>query len=388
MSLNTENVEYLVHRFNTGKISPEELQTLTNWYNSHDDQHIIITSAKNESHDQVKSRILKGLLSKLENDEVKQVSLYRKLSLSIVAAAVFFVGLGIWAVQEIKNTSQDSRLMETSIKPGSNKATITLADGRTIVLSDSQTGIIAGETITYVNGKPVEQAYLDSADKTQSLAFHTPRGGTYSIILQDGTQVWLNAQSTLKYPSRFEPDERSVEIEGEAYFKVKTIYHKNGKKVPFKVISKRQTVEVLGTEFNMNTYSDQEASKTTLVEGKVAIRDAISQFTLSPNQQAVTANGKTKVGQVNSGNYTAWRDGKFVFDDKTFEETMSEIGRWYDLDVVYENDIPKEELVGDAFRNQNISFVLRLLDVAEINYTLDVNVRKITIRGKKSRIYN
>lgn len=383
MPTNSEYIAYLAHKFNAGEISQDELQTLTNWYNSHNDQHVVITSAKNESQDQVKSRMLTNLLAKVANDEVKPVSLYRKLRWMVAAAAVFFVALGIWAVQKNKNTSQEPMLAKTSIEPGGNKATITLPDGRTIALSDSQTGIISGEAITYANGVPVEQVPLDSADKTRSLTFHTPRGGTYSIILQDGTQVWLNAQSTLKYPSHFSPNERLVEIEGEAYFKVKTIYTENGKKIPFKVISKKHTVEVLGTEFNMNTYPDQEASKTTLVEGKVVIRDANGQFTLAPNEQAVTIGSKTKVNQVDARNYTAWRDGKFVFDGKTFEETMSEIGRWYDLDVVYENGIPKEELAGDAFQNQNISFVLRLLDVAEINYKLDVNLRKITIKGKK-----
>ncbi|MNL24203.1 hypothetical protein D3C87_1456270 [compost metagenome] len=135
----------------------------------------------------------------------------------------------------------------------------------------------------------------------------------------------------------------------------------------------------------MTAYPDQVADKTTLVEGKVAVNDQQRHFTLKPNEQAITAMGKTIVKQVNPDNYTAWRDGRFSFDGKTFEETMAEIGRWYDLDIVYANEIPKEELTGDAFRNQNISLALRVLAVTHIDYKLDIRQRKLTIKGKKEQ---
>jgi transmembrane sensor len=254
-----------------------------------------------------------------------------------------------------------------------------------VPLSSSQTGIIAGEKITYADGAPVSNVDINQERLATGdmLALQTPRGGTYQITLPDGTEVWLNAASTIKYPSQFSPAERTVEVIGEAYFHVKTVYGRNGKKVPFRVLAGQQEIDVLGTHFNVNSYPGQKNVKTTLEEGRVAIVDKTRHIALLPGQQAITADGKTIVKKVNVADYTAWRDGKFSFDDKTFEETMDEIARWYDLHIVYENGIPHEEIVGDAFRNQNIHLVLRLLDAAEISYQLDVPNRKLTIRGKK-----
>lgn len=387
MSPNTEYIESLVFKFNNGSISADELEVLKEWYVSHDDQHVIITSERDESSDEVKSRILAGLLSKVADKEARSAKHFHLVRWIVATAAVLLVAIGTWAVLENKSPAEDLENVNAAFQPGGNKATLTLANGRTIALSNSQAGIVTGEEITYTNGIPVEDISTDESGDAQSLlALHTPRGGTYKITLADGTEVWLNAASTIKYPSRFAQDKRIVELDGEAYFSVKPAYQKNGDKIPFKVISKRQEVEVVGTQFNMAAYPEQGADKTTLVEGKVVVNDKQSRFILVPNEQAVTTTGKTFVKKVDVNNYVAWRDGKFSFDGKTFEETMEEIGRWYDLDIVYESGIPKEELTGDAFRNQNFGLVLRLLDVAEVDYKLDVERRKLTIKGKKNKM--
>lgn len=384
MSYSTEYIELLVFKFNNGSINPEEMQALLEWYNSHDDQQVIIP-LKDESADDVKSRILSGLLSKVAAETIQSEKPIFSIRWMAAAAAVLLIALGTWMVLEHKVPVRNSDLVHTSIQPGGNKATLTLEDGRTISLSTSQAGIIAGEKITYTNGTPVEEINLNEpGDANRLLVLHTPRGGTYSITLSDGTQVWLNAESTIKYPLHFASEERIVELEGEAYFHVKSTYRANGEKIPFKVLSKHQEVEVVGTQFNITAYPEQETSKTTLVEGKVLVSDQRNRIVLMPNQQASTTFGKTSVKQVNPANYIAWRDGKFSFDGKTFEETMNEIGRWYDLDIVYESRIPEEELIGDAYRNQKISLVLRILDVAEIDYKLDVARRKLIIKGKNN----
>lgn len=385
MSYSTEYIELLVFKFNNGSINPEEMQELLEWYNSHDDQQVIIPLDLVESADDVKSRILSGLLSKVAAETIQSEKPIFSIRWMAAAAAVLLIALGTWMVLEHKVPVRNSDLVHTSIQPGGNKATLTLEDGRTISLSTSQAGIIAGEKITYTNGTPVEDINLNEpGDANRLLVLHTPRGGTYSITLSDGTQVWLNAESTIKYPLHFASEERIVELEGEAYFHVKSTYRANGEKIPFKVLSKHQEVEVVGTQFNITAYPEQETSKTTLVEGKVLVSDQRNRIVLMPNQQASTTFGKTSVKQVNPANYIAWRDGKFSFDGKTFEETMNEIGRWYDLDIVYESRIPEEELIGDAYRNQKISLVLRILDVAEIDYKLDVARRKLIIKGKNN----
>jgi transmembrane sensor len=388
MSVNTENIEQLVFKFNTGTISPAELQLLQDWYNSHNDAAVTISTKADESEDQVKSRMLESLLTRIAEDQskpVKQKRLWPRIAVAAAALTAIVFGLWFYTYRPIVNPNTQIT-SQNDIQAGGNKATLTLQDGRDITLSNSQTGIVTGDEITYTNGTPVENTGLDERSEVQKLTLHTPRGGTYTITLQDGTQVWLNAASILKYPSRFGTAARVVELEGEAYFKVKPTYNEKGGKVPFKVISAQQEVEVLGTQFNMNTYVNQPFSKTTLVEGKVAISDQSGNFTLAPGEQATTLAGKTKVKKVEVDNYTAWRDGKFSFDGKTFEENMNDIARWYDLHVVYENGIPEEELTGDAYRNQNIRFVLRFLRSAEIDYKLDVANRKLTIKGKNNRM--
>lgn len=386
MSKNTENIEHLVFKFNNGTITPGELELLMNWYNSHDDQNVTINTKTDESYDRVKSRILSNLLTKITSEQPQPLTIYRRYKWVAAAAAVLVMATGIWGLIEYKKAVPQAELVKTEIKAGGNKATLTLQNGTNIVLSSTQTGIVTGEKITYANGTPVENASLVNTTEIQKLTLHTPRGGTYTITLQDGTQVWLNAASSIRYPSRFNTEARVIELEGEAYFQVKTAYNQKGEKIPFRVITGQQEVEVLGTQFNINAYPDQAFSKTTLVEGKVVVGDHHNHITLKPDEQAVTVSGNTKVKQVQAGHYTAWRDGKFSFDGKTLEETMNDIARWYDLQIVYENGIPEEELTGDAYRNQNINFVFRLLNAAEIDYKLDVVRRKLTIKGKKNRM--
>lgn len=385
MSQDPRNIEQLVFKFNTGSITKDELRVLIAWYNSHDDAKATIFADKVEFEEDLKSRMLAGLLKRVAESKPKtRFPLYGWLS---AAAAVVLAVVGIWFMVLNKKAGETKQYAITDIKPGGNKATLTLANGKTIVLSSTQAGIITGEKITYANGQPVQDANTASADQSQEmLAVHTPLGGTYKITLPDGTDVWLNAGSTIKYPSRFSADARIVSLQGEAYFHVKSVYQANGDKIPFKVIADGQEVEVLGTQFNMNAYSEQKTVKTTLVEGKVAVTVKDEHVLLLPNQQAVTTSEKTYIKAVHVYNYTAWREGKFSFDGKTFEETIDEIARWYNLRIVYENAVPDEELTGDAFRNQNIHFVLRLLDVAQINYKLDVSHRQLTIVGKKNRV--
>lgn len=391
MSQNTAYIEYLTSKFNNGTISPQEMQNLIDWYNGHDDLQAVIPTKEIETQEAVKARVLAGLMVKIAEQRPARIKLFR-WNLRIAAAAVaamLMIAVGAWLTFRNKGGFKNQELTQTSIEPGSNKATLTLADGRTINLSNTQTGIVAGEKITYANGVPIEN--IDPAelgDANTFVTLHTPRGGTYSITLPDGTDVWLNAESTIKYPSKFAADARLVQLTGEAYFHVKSAFGKNGKKIPFRVSGNRQQVEVLGTQFNMNAYPEQAESKTTLVEGKVVVTDQTSRFVLAPNEQALTAKKNTKVLHVDAGNYTAWRDGKFSFDGKTFEETMNDIGRWYDLEIVYEGRIPVEELTGDAYRNQKINLVLRLLDVAGIDYKLDISRRKLIIKGEKKQNTN
>lgn len=288
----------------------------------------------------------------------------------------------------------------TEISPGSNRAILTLADGRKIDLSSGQAGIVVADDITYLDGttvfshtsegrmseSSVAERHLPTID-SRLLTLTTPKGGTYSITLPDGSRAWLNAASTLKYPSRFSEDAREIILEGEAYFEVKEERiaeqgSQQGRRFrPFKVRTAGQTIEVLGTEFNVSAYADDSEIQTTLVEGKVKVSIAESNVSniLYPGQQAVMQGTAIDVREVDTEPYTSWKSGKFSFDGKPFVKVMDEVSRWYDLEVVYVGGKPNGQLVGDAYRNQNLSIVLGMLDVLEINYKLDIPERKLTI---------
>ena len=384
MTQDPKYIEKLVHKFNNGSINTDELHALANWYTSHSDNEVTIPLTEEESSDHLKARVLNGLLKKINEDKPKGHYRVRKFYW-IAAAAVLIAFIGLWTNEVYIHKEVASPVISTKIEPGGNKATLTLADGSQINLSNAQDGIVMSDGISYNDGTRVtdDGSLKETHGTAPKMVLQTPRGGTYQITLPDGTQVWLNAASSLKYPTYFKNEQRIVELDGEAYFNVTSAYRKDGSKVPFKVVSKQQDFEVLGTQFNISAYADQSVSKTTLIEGKIAIADKQKRIILSPGSQAITNQAGTRLQEVNVSNHTAWRDGKFSFDGKSFAEVMTEIGHWYDLTIAYEGKVPTVELAGDAFRNQNIGLVLRVLDVADINYSLDTAKRKLIIKGKK-----
>src|SRR5690606_11055125 len=242
-----------------------------------------------------------------------------------LTAAWFF-----WGGSDANVPAGNLAMQSEDIAPGRNRATLSFADGRTIDLNDGKTGIVVGERISYLDGSEVSDIRNLATDIQDNgncnlssntpclMSLKTPKGGTYQITLPDGTKVWLNAASTLKYPSRFEGDERIVEIEGEGYFSVV-----RDKGSPFKVISKGQEIEVLGTKFNIAAYPDDHAMKTTLVEGKVKVSSLLQasiESVLIPGQQAVTQGANIEVHTVDIAQYIAWKDGNFHFDNISLAE--------------------------------------------------------------------
>src|SRR3546814_828802 len=237
----------------------------------------------------------------------------------LVAAVLGFMKAGIWFFTPFKAPLSPA-VMSGAIDavPGSNKAILVMENGGTVDLSEAQEGIIIGNRITYTDGTPVAGSANESVSQ---LVLITPKGGTYRVTLSDGTKVWLNSASTLKYPSQFAASERIVNLEGEAYFEV-------SKGVPFKVLSHGQTVEVLGTQFNVSAYPEEQRVQTTLVEGavQVAIENQSQPMRLQPGEQSTLINSRLKKSRADIASVIAWKEGLFHFNETELRAVM-QIGR-------------------------------------------------------------
>lgn len=325
-----------------------------------------------------RERIFECIYKRLHGRAVQQTNkkegLQRKLWYSIAAAVIVLVALAIGWLLTPTSEKEPTRLGQ-HIAPGGNRATLTLADGLTIDLSEEQAGIIVGDGITYLDGsKVLEQGQgslfgTENGNRnTQYAILSTPKGGTYQVTLPDGSRVWINAVSTLRYPSDFDGDERVVELEGEGYFDVR---HEANTR-PFRVVSKGQVVEVLGTEFNISAYPDEAEVKTTLVEGSVKValageakRSRGDTKVLKPGQQALTRGAHIATQDVDTAPYVAWKSGKFTLDNLPITDIMRMLSRWYDVDVRYQGTPPTDHFWGSVSRFDQISSVLQLLELTD-----------------------
>jgi transmembrane sensor len=298
------------------------------------------------------------------------------------AAAVLVVGVGLFFL--LRDTKKEAPLVNNNkeqkdIAPGHDGAILTLADGKQVVLDSVANGVIAnqnGATVVLKNGSLTYDKTGQTAGGVMYNTMHTPRGRQFQLILPDGSRVWLNAASSIKYPTVFNGTERRVEIDGEAYFEVV-----KNEKMPFRVVIDKTTeVEVLGTHFNINAYDNEPAARTTLLEGKVKVKSAI----LKPGQQAVlTSDAHLKIyDSVDLDQVMAWKNGLFNFNGYDIKSVMRELSRWYDLDIVYETDPEPTEVMGEMQRNLNLSQVMNILQKIGVRYRLDGRKLIVTEQGQ------
>ncbi len=289
-----------------------------------------------------------------------------------IAAAVLVVlaGTALW-YQLSRKKSAD--LMESAqniqkpadIAPGGNKAILTLADGTKIILDSANNGAITKQgNITVIKLNDGEIAYKSSILNLQSSmvsynTISTPRGGQYQLVLADGSKVWLNAESSLRFPTAFAGNERNVELTGEGYFEVA---HNAAK--PFRVGVNDMTVEVLGTHFNINAYSDEDAVKTTLLQGSVRVSEGKESVKIKPGQQARLETGNNKLQTINNVNVdevVAWKNGRFYFSDADITTVMHQLARWYNFKVEFKGEITDRFHI-EMTRNTNLSNVFKILE--------------------------
>lgn len=385
-----------LRKFAEGRHTEEEHEEFISWVRtaSHEElESAMDTFMEISERSQIRTLPYPSLVQKLESrldalnspDPVRQgwFNIYKVASAAIIIA-VLSSGLYYYMNRPADGPSfamKEEPVLNDAV-PGTNIAVLTLADGSQISLDDAINGEIAFEAGIHIKktaeGQLVYEAVPEAGGSELQNLFNTistPRGGQYQINLPDGSRVWLNAASSLKYPVAFNGNERLVELRGEAYF---DITHDQTK--PFRVKSGTQVVEVFGTEFNINSYENEPVIKTTLLSGSVKVLQVLNNSSafLKPGQQSNTSNnGLLTLSQADVSQVIAWKNGNFLFNDMDLLNIMRQLERWYDVDVDYSN-IPETHYNGNISRNVNLSRVLKMLEVT--------GQVKFKIEGKKIRV--
>jgi ferric-dicitrate binding protein FerR (iron transport regulator) len=369
--MDPQEIENLFERYNNGEATPEERALVETWYLTYGGKKTDPLPG------QVKTDQQESL-----NELLSQINPERRLWPRFAAAAsiLLFISIGGWLFISHKK-SQDNQyaanqVARKQILPGGNKAIITLSDGTNITLGDAKIGLLATQGNTQIDQTQhgqIRYAATEASDTKSSNALmyntaSTPRGGQYQLVLSDGTKVWLNASSSIRFPVVFKGSERRVQITGEAYFEVA-----HNAAMPFRVEARGQTVEVLGTHFNVNAYDDEASVKTTLLEGSVKVTAEGGSATIKPGEQADLKDGKLSVDEVDVGDVVAWKNGYFSFKDDDLKGVMRQISRWYDVDITYDGNIPERKFSGEIARNTNISQMLDILTFKKIHYKITGN---------------
>lgn len=374
--------EELITKYLSGNATAAERAKLESWYLTYSQ------SSKDSLPDPDYPLIEQEMWSMIEEKlqpRHKKSQLWPRIS---IAAAIILVAGGLYFYNKTTSTNAPKEALVThDIYPGKNRATLTLANGKTINLSDAQTGVVinAGQ-LAYNDGSVISEADKELNNATEgivTLTAVTPRGGQYQFTLADGTKVWLNADSKLEFPSDLKnANKRVVKLIGEAYFEVSKLSNAAGR-IPFIVETDKQAVEVLGTKFNINSYADEIGVKTTLLEGSVrvsSIKQPKNQALLQPNQQALLiGSDPIAVKKVDIEDAVAWKNGDFIFDNDDLESIMRKIARWYDVEVYY-SETPKKNLHfgGVVSRSRKISAVLKIMQ-SEGQISFKTEGRKITV---------
>jgi hypothetical protein len=308
--------------------------------------------------------------------------------LGIAASILILITTGLFFYSN--RTADDkiaAKVVETKdsiITPGDDKAILTLSDGTKIILEDAKNGILAnqaGVSIQKTSDGELLYSFSNSANTVapetkENIIYNkieTPVGGKYQVNLPDGSKVWLNSSSSLRFPALFNGNTREVELSGEAYFDVS-----KNKSKPFKVITKDQIVEVLGTQFNINSYSDEGPIKTTLIEGSVKIIYKDKVVLLSPGQQFQPKESVAAVVEADTEEVVAWKDGYFIFKNEDIKSIMRKVSRWYNVEVSYSGNIPEVGFGGNISRSKDISEVLDVLQLTNAIH-FKVEGRRITV---------
>ena len=371
----------LLKKYRTGKASEQENTFLEAYYNLFEAKPDITEMLSPEETDFLKNQIKAELKNKIKLYQQKPVAktfkLYYRLAAAAIVLIVFSAGLFNYTQKRNSNLFSLFRRSQNDIAPGGNKAILTLANGNRIILTNAKNGLLAQQGGTQINKTANGQIIYNASQavKGTDTAYNTittPRGGQYVVVLPDSSRVYLDASSSLRFPAAFSGKLRTVMLTGEAYFEVA-----HNKNMPFHVVTKGQTVEVLGTHFNINAYDDEKAIKTTLLEGSVRVSIPGSQALLTPGEQSqiagpVTADKSINVVQnANTEEAVAWKNGFFQFENADVQTIMRQFARWYNVDVVFDGKVNERLFSGEIHRNLTLLQALELLNYANVHFNID-----------------
>lgn len=383
-----ERISLLLKKVDEQTISEAELQELTEVLGESDEMEALISSQLQSGSvgtplpsEQRQQQMMAEILSADRLPDAlspagrgRLVSLYKKIA--VAAAILIIAGVSFWLMRTSSSPSNDTGIasvQQPDKEPGSDIATLTLADGTVIPLDSTTQGKIAlqGKTaVTCLNRG--ELKYNSGGQSDSGTYFNTvrvPRGGTYVLVLADGTRVWLNAASSLKYPADFTGNFREVELTGEGFFEVT----ENAAK-PFVVQSGNLKVQVLGTSFNLNTYEEEAAAKASLINGSVKVSTGVESIILKPGQQAIipASTRNISVGNFDTEEVIAWKNGFFQFN-KIDESYLRQLSRWYDVDLQFEAPVKPNEFNGRITRQTKLSSIVEALKISGIPCRLEKN---------------
>ncbi len=378
----------LARKWLSGRITAEEKTQFADWYNKSQDEPLIVPEHKGLDEGEYRNRIFFGIQRRIDREKKKKgIPVFRYFTAAAVLALMCGLGVYLFIGRENPTLEKAGKITATErIGPGGDRAYLTLDDGSVLKLGEISDGMVKEEgnlKISKAQGTLIYETFDKAGSESAYNTITTPKGGQFSVILPDGTRVWLNASSSLRYPTHFNGEVRRVRLSGEGYFEVAKLPGKPGNNGSRFVINvnEREEVEVLGTHFNIMAYEDEDAIKTTLLEGSVRVSKNGTPHTglLKPGQQSVYQDSKGfKIeSDFDVKESISWKNGLISFKRADIRSIMRQIERWYDVEVIYQGEIPDRLFSGGISRNSNLSDLLEVLELNDIRFK--VTNRTITV---------
>lgn len=369
-----QELRQLIAKYNAGQATPAEREFIEAWYDSiHGEDAVLDDREWHKMGMQLHQRLQPATGQDLPLRVVKRGG-FRYWRTVAAAALILVAGAGIYYLQHRQPAMV---VADADLAPGTRRATLITEDGQRIALVNNVSALVPTGKAIQANGliRYNNNSTLPSrADAGIMNTISTPRGGTYEVVLTDGTKVWLNAASSLHFPVYFAGNERTVTLDGEAYFEVAPDAAK-----PFHVITRQQRTDVLGTHFNINAYTDEPVITTTLTQGSVRVGNGQDSTLLQPGNQTLLSKESLRlVRDADTSTAMAWQHDQFAFNNADISAIMRQLGRWYDVEVVFDGPLPAERFSGKISRNVNASTALQVLAASGINFKIEG--RKIILK--------